>query len=263
MIEKIDYYRRLACKAICFFFFGLGSLFIGGVVYPVMLILVRERSTLRKAIRDLVRGAFSTFVRLMGFFGLVYVEFENPEALREARGLIVAANHPSLIDVVILGSRIPRADCIVKQALWEMPFVRYIVRKSYIPNSLGFEETVRLCDASLAEGNSLIVFPEGTRTRPGQEPKLGRSAARIALTTGRDVLPVRIVSRYPRGLRKGDPFWSMPERGPIRFRVTALSPISVSEYAGMEPAIGARALTKRISELIIPSSDTELSHGRA
>jgi 1-acyl-sn-glycerol-3-phosphate acyltransferase len=261
MIEKIDYYRRLICKAVCFFFFGLGSLLIGAIIYPVILVLVRERSILKNVTRDLVRGAFALFIRLMSFFGLIRVEFDNAEALSGAKGFVIAANHPSLIDVVILGSRIPRADCIVKQSLWKTPFVRQVVRRSYIPNSLGFDETVRLCEASLAEGSSLIVFPEGTRTRQGQAPKLGRGAARIALTTGRDVLPVRIFSPYARGLRKGDPFWSMPEKGPIRYFVTAMSPIRVSEFSEMEPALGARALTRRISEAILTYPKTEPFHG--
>jgi 1-acyl-sn-glycerol-3-phosphate acyltransferase len=186
----------------------------------------------------------------MRFLGVIRVEFENDEVLRESRGLIVAANHPSLIDVVLLASRMPQADCIVKQALWDTPFVRWIVRRSYIPNSLGFNETTELCCASFAEGNSLIVFPEGTRTKEGEPPRLRRGAARIALSTGRDILPVRIFSSDARGLRKGDPFLSLSKDGPIQFNVMAMPPIRVVEYAGMEPAIGARALTKRLSEVI-------------
>lgn len=251
MIRTLDYWRRLACKAVCFFFFGLGSLLIGAIVYPVILLFLRESAPLRRATRGLVRGSFSLFVELMSFFGLIRVEFKNLEALSGSKGMIIAANHPSLIDVVILGSRIPQTDCIVKRSLWDTPFVRLIVRRSYIPNSLGFEETARLCGASLAEDNSLIVFPEGTRTKAGAAPRLGRGAARIALFTGKDILPVRISSDDVRGLRKGDPFLSLPRSGPVRYRIEALSPISVRDYAELEPAKGARALTRRLSEAIL------------
>lgn len=261
MIRKLDYWRRLACKAVCFFFFGLGSLLIGAIVYPAILLFLRESATLRRATRGLIRGSFFFFVNLMKFFGLIRVEFANPEALIGSKGMIIVANHPSLIDVVILGSRIPQADCIVKRSLWDTPFVRLIVRRSYIPNSLGFEETARLCGTSLAEGNSLLVFPEGTRTKAGKRPRLGRGAARIALFTGRDILPVRISSNDVRGLRKGDPFLSLPRSGPVCYCIEALSPISVSDYAGLEPARGARALTRRLSEAILGYPATEHPDG--
>jgi 1-acyl-sn-glycerol-3-phosphate acyltransferase len=255
--RRLDYWRRVACKPLCFFAFGLGAFAIGALAYPAILIAVRGLPAQRRVVRRMIRSSFSLLVGFTGFLGLVKVEFENAEALRNSRGLIIAANHPSLIDVVILASLIPLADCIVKRSLWDTPFVRHIVRRAYIPNSIGFEATVGLCGASLAEGNTLIVFPEGTRTREGEASRLRRGAARIALATGRDILPVRIETPDARGLRKGDPFFSFPEDGPIRYRVRALTPIRVGEYAGMQPAIAARALTKRLSDDICSDSATE------
>jgi 1-acyl-sn-glycerol-3-phosphate acyltransferase len=250
IIKKLDYWRRLFFKPFCFFLFGIGAFLLGAIVYPIILVVVRDRVALRKASRRLVGGAFSLFVGLMRFLGLIQVEFENGEALRESRGFIIAANHPSLIDVVILASLIPQADCIVKQALWDTPLMRWIVRRSYIPNSLEFQKTAELCHASFAEGNSLIVFPEGTRTKEGELPRLRRGAARIALCTGRDILPVRISTSDARGLRKGDPFMCLSKEGPVRFSIRVMPPIRVEEYAALEPAIGARALTKHLSEAI-------------
>jgi 1-acyl-sn-glycerol-3-phosphate acyltransferase len=261
MIKALDYWRRLLCKAVCYFFFGIGAFVLGALVYPVLIVAVRDKLALRRISRSLVSSSFRLFIFTMGAFGLVRVEFENEEALRGARGLIVAANHPSLIDIIILASRIPQADCIVKRALWDTPFVRWIVRCSYIPNSLGFPETVQLCSASLAEGNSLVVFPEGTRTKEGQPPKLQRGAARVALSTGRDIVPVRIYSDDTRGLRKGDPFLSLPREGPIRFKVRVMPMIKIEDYAGTEAAIAARALTKRLSEAISTYSSTEPALG--
>lgn len=261
MLKKLDYWRRLACKAVCFFFFGLGAFGLGTLVYPLLFLRYRDPQKLKKATRALVSRSFALFLGFMRFLGVIEVEFANPEELAESSGLIVAANHPSLIDVIILGSLMRDADCIVKRALWDTPFVRWVVRRSYIPNSLGFEETAERCRASLEDGSSLIVFPEGTRTRDGEAPRLRRGAARIALSTKRDILPVRIASSDVRGLRKGDPFFSLPEDGPIRYRIEALGPIRVNEYAALEPALGARALTKRLTEVISSYPTTESVHG--
>ena len=62
----------------------------------------------------------------------------------------------------------PEVDCIVKQALWRNVFLRWPVYwAGYISNATG-EGLVAACAAALREDRSLMVFPEGTRTRPGQ-----------------------------------------------------------------------------------------------
>jgi 1-acyl-sn-glycerol-3-phosphate acyltransferase len=261
MLDKLDYARRMVSKMVCYFFFGLGALLLGAFFYPLLSIFIRDEVALRRLSRRMVRLSFAAFVRLMQIFGLIRVEFENAEALRRSEGFIVAANHPSLIDVVILGSLVPHADCIVKRQLWGVPFVRSIVRRAYIPNGLEFDETARLCGSSLSEGNTLIVFPEGTRTRKDEVPRLRRGAARLAISTGHDILPVCIFSGDASGLRKGDPFFCLPERGPTVYLVRALEPIRVGEYARMEPALGARALTKHLTDVILTTLRRSPAYG--
>jgi len=161
------------------------------------------------------------------------------------------ANHPSLIDVVILIAYLPQADCIVKAQLWKNPFVRGVVRSLYIPNSLSFEDTVSACADSLAEGNSLVIFPEGTRTNSDSPPRLKRGSARFALRTGRGILPVLIRAGDARGLRKGDPFFTLSREGRLVFDLEPLEQIGVEAYRGQEPARAARLLTREIQARIV------------
>lgn len=91
----------------------------------------------------------------------------------------MVANHPTLIDYVILASVMPETDCLVKSALLRNPFVSGVIRAAdYLINS----EAETLLSASqqrLAQGDTLLIFPEGTRTRSGEA--ISSSAARQIL----------------------------------------------------------------------------------
>ena len=91
------------------------------------------------------------------------------------------ANHPSLIDVVVLISIIPNADCVVKAHLFKNPFLRGVVKNTGYISNADPEGLLVDCKKSLAAGNNLIIFPEGTRTKVGQAVKFQRGAANIAL----------------------------------------------------------------------------------
>jgi hypothetical protein len=92
----------------------------------------------------------------------------------------VLANHPTLIDVVFLISLLPNADCVVKRVACN-PFMRGPVRAAgYISNDDG-AGLVDDCIAAVRAGGSLVIFPEGTRSVPGQPPRLQRGAANIAV----------------------------------------------------------------------------------
>ena len=133
-----------------------------------------------------------------------------PHRLREP-GRLIVANHPTLLDVVLLVSQMPAVDCIVKRGLWRNPFLRWPVAwAGYLPNSEG-EALIEECSATLRRGHSLLVFPEGTRTVPGKPLHMQRGAAHIALAAGCDILPVTIACDPPT-LFKGNPWYRVPSR---------------------------------------------------
>ena len=251
MANLLAYWWRVFAKTLSFALFGIGALLLSLLVFPAVRLLVHPRWRFRRALRRTVSASFWLFVWVMRLLGLIRVRIQSPERLRAARGVIVAANHPSLIDVVILIAHLPQADCIVKTQLWSNPFVRGVVGSLYIPNSLDFEDTVAACAASLAEGNSLVVFPEGTRTASDSAPRLKRGSARLALRLGCDIQPVLIQASDPRGLRKGDPLFSYTRAGPMCFAVQPLEPIPISSFLGQEPARAARFLTREIEARIV------------
>jgi 1-acyl-sn-glycerol-3-phosphate acyltransferase len=164
----------------------------------------------------------------------------------DRRGLLILANHPSLLDVVLLMAFIKRADCIVKTGLWRNPFTHFTVRSAgYIRNDSadGFVED---CITSLHSGSNLIIFPEGTRTPATGEITLKRGAANIAVRGQCNVTPV-IIRCTPRIVGKGTQFWHALSRS-VRYSIEVKDDIDIRPFiiqAGSE-VLAARHLTDHL-----------------
>ncbi|MGH6629101.1 MAG: lysophospholipid acyltransferase family protein, partial [Burkholderiales bacterium] len=154
------------------------------------------------------------------------------------------ANHPSLIDVVLIISLMPPVDCIVKQALWRNPFLRWPVRwAGYIPNTTP-EALVEDCARTLRAGNSLLVFPEGTRTAPGQPLRFKRGAAQVALAAACEIVPITISCTAPT-LTKGQKWYQVPrQRG--HWVVSVDAPMRIDSFLKDSPSVAARRLTRHL-----------------
>jgi 1-acyl-sn-glycerol-3-phosphate acyltransferase len=160
--------------------------------------------------------------------------------------MLVLANHPTLIDVVALISLMPNASCVVKQALWRSPFLGGVVRAAdYISNSRP-EALLEDCARDLQSGNPLIIFPEGTRSRPGQPLRFLRGASYIALGSGRPLLPV-LISCEPSTLTKLQKWYQIPERR-FHLKVKILPAENIAQWidATDAPTIAARKLTQAL-----------------
>jgi 1-acyl-sn-glycerol-3-phosphate acyltransferase len=169
-------------------------------------------------------------------------------------GLLILANHPTLIDVVFLMSFVRSADCIVKAALAHNPFTRGPVRAAgFVCNDSG-AGMVEDCLQSLRTGNNLIIFPEGTRTpRIGHQP-LQRGAANIAVRGQRNVTPVRIRVQ-PLTLGKGEKWYRVPaQRCHIEFEVGEDIAVAPFLADSASEAIAARRLTDHLTAYFSPET---------
>jgi 1-acyl-sn-glycerol-3-phosphate acyltransferase len=180
--------------------------------------------------------------------GVLRYEIVGLEKL-ERGGLLILANHPTLIDTVFLMAFVKRADCIVKGQLWNNPFTSGPVRAAgYISNE-GGAELVDACVASLQAGNNLIIFPEGTRTPASGEISLKRGAANIAIRGARAVTPV-LIGCHPPTLGKGEKWWRVPKRH-VQFRIEVRDDIDVTRFTdlGTTEVMAVRHLTDHLQQL--------------
>jgi 1-acyl-sn-glycerol-3-phosphate acyltransferase len=131
------------------------------------------------------------------------------DALRDEPGLIFAANHPTMLDALLLVARLPRSACIMKAGLMKNVFLGAGARLAhYIRNDSG-HTMVRLAVHDLRRGGQLVIFPEGTRT---VTPPLNAFRPGITLIAKLAPAPIQTVfietdSPY---LGKGWPLWRVP-----------------------------------------------------
>ncbi len=248
MARWFDRSWRVIATAIAFTMFGLGGVLLRIIVFPLLQLLVRNNALRVKWARLTIHRAFRAFIELMRLLGILRYQIDGLEKLGHG-GQLVLANHPTLIDVVFLISLLPNADCVVKSSLARNPFTRGPVRATnYICND-GGAALVQDCIASVHAGNSLVIFPEGTRTPVNGNMSLQRGAANIAVRGACDITPVTIRC-VPLSLTKGLPWWKVPHRR-MHFSITVHDPIAVApfiDHAQGEVAIAARRLTQYLHD---------------
>ncbi|GAB1256014.1 lysophospholipid acyltransferase family protein [Aurantivibrio plasticivorans] len=233
---------RIAATGLSFSVFGLGGVIMPVLVAPIIYLSTRDQRTRERRAKAFVSFLMRSFVRIMHGLGVLSYQIGDKTQYNRP-GHLVLANHPTLIDTVFLIAFVPNADCVVKGALKRNPFTRIpIGLAGYIAND-DPEGVIVEAAASLARGNSLIIFPEGTRTTPGQPIKLRRGAANIAVRTNAPIAPV--VSRCdPITLTKGEPWYRVPKTKP-HFSYTVRPSIHVADVIGQNSAsLAARNLTK-------------------
>ncbi|MDC8829456.1 lysophospholipid acyltransferase family protein [Alteromonas gilva] len=217
---------QISSAALCYALFGLGALIVGvffRLLSPLPFIPAAKR---QRMIRWSVHKGCLTFIRIMRFFGLIRYKF-NVESMKQARcGHIVIANHPSLIDVVLLLAVNEQMCCFVKSSVWESVFTGAVVRQAgYIPNHA--EQVLPIAAARLQAGENILIFPEGTRTKDDNIIRFKRGAANMAVAVNAAIMPV-VIECHPRALRKGDKWYDIPPGGPA-FTLTSQKLITLED----------------------------------
>ena len=242
LLTGLWYCWRVFATGLCFATFGIGGLILRVLVFPLLYLLVRDSRRRIDLARGIIRLTFRSFIELMQAVGVLRYRISGSDRLAR-HGLLILANHPTLIDTVFLMALVRHADCIVKGALWNNPFTRGPVRAAnYINNDQGVD-LVSDCIASLQGGNNLIIFPEGTRTGLDGVISLKRGAANIAVRGARNVTPV-LIRCEPMTLSKGEKWWHIPPRQAC-FRIDVQEDIPIDRFIadGSSEVIAARRLT--------------------
>ena len=167
--------------------------------------------------KRMIMAVFRANLAYLRFTGRFEFDLRALDALRADGGLVIAPNHPALLDVLLVASRLPRITCIMKAELWNNMLLGGGARLArYIRNDsqLGM---VKLAVGELGRGNQLLVFPEGTRTVRCPVNHFKPGFALIALRAGVPVQTVFIETNSP-FLGKGWRWWRRPPF-PVVYRV--------------------------------------------
>ena len=173
--------------------------------------------------------------------------------------VIVAANHASNFDAVVLGSwLIPkigrRFQWLGKKELFDWPVVGFVARRGGVhpvDRSTADIEAYRLAKRILDEGHVLFVFPEGTRSRDGALHEGRDGVASLALRTGAPIVPVGIAGSdrvWPRGRTLPRPGGRVTVRVGSPFRLADVLPPDVDK--GAAKGLATTIIMRRIAALL-------------
>ncbi|MEO1089967.1 MAG: lysophospholipid acyltransferase family protein [Pseudomonadota bacterium] len=119
-----------------------------------------------------------------------------------AEPVLIAAKHQSVLETLVFHRLVPNVAVPLKQELTRIPlFGRYLVKAGCIPVDRGAGAAAmrwlfRDAEARVAEGLSLLVFPEGTRVRVGETGAYRPGIAGLYLALGRPVVPVALLTGH-------------------------------------------------------------------
>lgn len=243
--QRLNYCWRLVATALCFAVFGIGGLLIPLVAGPWIRLTAPTPALRQQRARLFIHRTFRFYIHLMRALGVLTWTVKGEELLRRP-GLLVLANHPSLIDVVFLIAFIPNPDCIVKGRLLDNPVMGgYLRLTGFLRNDNG-PHLIEAARSSLAGGSALIIFPEGTRSQPGEALQFQRGAANVAVRTQTPVTPVTILCE-PITLSKKHRWYHVPQRK-VHMTLLVGADIPVSTYDQQQPALAARQLTQDLQD---------------
>ncbi len=159
--------------------------------------------------RFTIMALFRGFLGVLKASGIVKCDLSALDALRGEGALIIAPNHPSLLDAVLVVSRLPQVVCIMKSGIWDNLILGGGARfAAYIRDDVPFA-MVRSAIAAVRAGNQLLVFPEGTRTRQQAGYRFKSGFALIAKTARVPVQTV-FIETNSLFLSKGWPLFRKP-----------------------------------------------------
>jgi 1-acyl-sn-glycerol-3-phosphate acyltransferase len=160
--------------------------------------------------RFMIKSGFRCYLAIMRACGILKCDLSALDALRGDAGLVICPNHPSLLDAVLVISRLPRVVCIAKAKVYDNLFLGSGARMAgYIRNDAP-ASLVKAAANEVRAGYQLLIFPEGTRTECPPVNALKGGFALIAKTAGVPVQTVFIESNS-RFLGKGWDFFRKPE----------------------------------------------------
>ena len=224
----IDWIRRWTAAVSCGVYWAIGA-----TVFLVTALIagpVLPEQTSRRIGRWMVQAAFSGFMAVLRVFRIADCEMIGFEKLDQYKGgLVLAPNHPAIWDAVFILGRLNGLTCILKAALLRNPLVGGGAKLSRFIANDPPNEMVKRCVKALSDGERLLLFPEGTRTRKKENiiNEFRGGVAIVAKHAGVPVFPVYVETNDDFGA-KGMPVW-VPPMVTVKIRMRVGEPLTCGE----------------------------------
>lgn len=234
---------KILASAIGFSALGLGGILFSLIGLPLLRLLPGGQARLRWRTRWIIHRFFRAIVSFLERAGIFHLRTEALPPREQLDGVLILATHPGYLDVVLLLSVLEQLTCVVKGDIWTNPLFGRVVRAAgYIP-ALDPATVIEEGALALGRGEALLLFPEGTRTQPGEPYTFHRGAAHLALRVHARILPILIACEPPL-LAKGHRWYELP-RVSCDYHIRAVAPLDLpwSGLTGLPQAQAAREVT--------------------
>jgi 1-acyl-sn-glycerol-3-phosphate acyltransferase len=164
-----------------------------------------------------IMGGFRIYAWSLSLTGAYRLDLRAIDTLKGGPALILAPNHPSLIDALLILTRHPNLVCVMKSELMRNVFLGSGSRLARYVRNDSSRQMVKESVAHLRAGGVLLLFPEGTRTTQAPINPLAGSVGLIAKYANVPVQTLVIETDSP-FLSKGWPLFKRPDL-PVTYRV--------------------------------------------
>lgn len=238
MKKLLDRPWRVVATGFSFVLFGLGGLCLGVFLGADLILLRAGPATKIRVARRAISLLCIFYIKTLRALGLLTYQCDGFVDV-DWRGKLIIANHPTLLDAVFLMALIPNATFVAKASMTRHAMVGGAARLAgYIANDQEGAELLEQAKQALGRGETLVIFPEGTRTS-GSEVKFKRGAANIAVATGCPIVPIQIRCE-PVTLRKNQKWYDVPPRKP-KFTFSVLPEITLRHVIDTDRPTGIQA----------------------
>jgi 1-acyl-sn-glycerol-3-phosphate acyltransferase len=255
ILKHLNRAYRFVGQSLFWILFGLFGIAVGFLVLPLVLVFVRDPERRQVAARNTISACFGLFVWVACRMRLITCRVTGMEHHDAQRAQLILANHPTLIDVVILISLFPQVDCVIKEAVTKNPVMRTSVGTANYISNREPSDLLESCAGRLRSGASLLLFPEGTRSVAGQALNFKPGAAEVAIRADAEILPV-VVDCRPQFLAKHEPWYYIPPRAP-HFDIRILAPLKPGDL--VPPEAGDRHARQILNRSLQELFEAELA----
>lgn len=180
----------LCWSLLLFAYYGVGCLLISFFARLVLPLVPMPRAKKDAALRKLIAKFMKSV--LYGY-PLVKNKTLNPTGEYFEKPAVVIGNHSSFLDTLTMGMLVPRMVFLVNDWVWKSPiFGRAVRTLGFYPTSMGVEDGLEQLREKVAQGYSIVVFPEGTRSYDNQIKRFHKGAFYLAEKLNLDIVPVYI-----------------------------------------------------------------------